>query len=77
MRWRRLQPIPGLCGDRFRYRIRVRRKSTECGVRLRDIVDPASDSPDLSCFGQAAQSLIHSSATAEIIEGSRGKYHPR
>ena len=80
MRWCRLQPVPGLCGDRLRYRIRVRRKSAECGVRLRDIVDPASDSPDLSGFGQAAQGLIHSSAIAEIIEHPGTKYchwHPR
>ena len=73
MRWRRL---PGLYGDRFRYRIRVRRKSAKCRVRLRDIVNPASDSPYLSRFGQAAQSLIHGGAITQIIECPRTKDCP-
>lgn len=36
----RLQPIPSLRGDRFRYGIGIWRQSAERGVCLRNIVDP-------------------------------------
>src|SRR6185437_8910061 len=73
-RW--LEAIPALGGDRFRYRIRVWRESAEHWVHPRDIVDSASDSPDLSRFRETAQSLINSRPVTQIIEHPGTKYCP-
>jgi hypothetical protein len=75
----RLQTITRLICDSPCDGIGVRRERTERWVVLRDIVDTSRDSPDLACFGQSAQCLVHGGAVTQVGErfGCERRSHAR